>query len=204
MYPSGDARRPREGVRPRRKGGRRGEECQSERDSSVYLSSVMSSSEARTGRGTGLMTQRRYCCFPYSSASVCQSEHPRVCFGAVRGVQTGARRASQNTRVCGVLNKGKGAGSRQPLAVSRRCFTHRALSFPHPCIPSATLNCRAKTTYRTTHSEGTNHYRTQVANYINEGGSDYGNFSTSDGCRGWNFVWANTLMGGHGGAYAPW
>ena len=201
MYPSGDARRPREGVRPRRKGGRRGEECQSERDSSVYLSSV--SSEARTGRGTGLMTQRRYCCFPYSSASVCQSEHPRVCFGAVRGVQTGARRASQNTRVCGVRNKGKGAGSRQPLAVSRRCFTHRALSFPHPCIPSATLNCRAKTTYRTTHSEGTT--------LSHAGGGDlltkvvvYGNFSTSDGCRGWNFVWANTLMRGHGGAYAPW
>ena len=79
-------------------------------------------------------------------------------------MQTGARRASHNTRVCGVLNKGKGAGSRQPLAVSRRCFPHRALSFPHPGIPSATLiNCRAKTTYRTTHSEGTNHYRTQVA-----------------------------------------
>ena len=53
-----------------------------------------------------------------------------MCFGAVRGVQTGARRASENTRVCGVLNKGKGAGSRQPLAVSRRCLRIAHCLFP--------------------------------------------------------------------------
>lgn len=95
-----------------------------------------------------------------------------MCFGAVRGVQTGARRASQNTRVCGVLNKGKGAGSRQPLAVSRRCFTHRALSFPHPCIhrPHSSTAARKRRTARHT-PKVFNTTARRWRRFINEGGS---------------------------------
>ena len=82
---------------------------------------------------------------PKPSHAVCfwswaNSQNTRVCVSEQSGVQTSARRVSENTRVCGVLTKAKkGAGSRQPLAVSRRCFTHRAPSVTHP-YPSDTLN----------------------------------------------------------------
>ena len=143
---------------------------------------------------------------PKPSHAVCfwswaNSQNTRVCVSEQSGVQTSARRVSENTRVCGVLTKAKkGAGSRQPLAVSRRCFTHRAPSVTHPGISIG----HTQLTYRATHYEGITTARRWRRIICATEGMAHGNFSTSDGCRGWNFVWANTLMGGHGGAYAPW
>jgi len=152
---------------------------------------------------------------PKPSHAVCfrswaNSHNTRVCVSEQSGVQTSARRVSENTRVCGVLTKAKkGAGSRQPLAVSRRCFTHRSPSVTHPGIyPSDTLNL--PTARHTTKVPSYYlYYHTQVAaNYMCYGRYGPRKFfhlrsSTSDGCRRWNLVWANTLIGGHGGAYAP-
>ena len=93
---------------------------------------------------------------PKPSHAVCfwswaNSQNTRVCVSEQSGVQTSARRVSENTRVCGVLTKAKkGAGSRQPLAVSRRCFTHRAPSVTHPGISIG----HTQLTYRATHYEG--------------------------------------------------
>ena len=93
---------------------------------------------------------------PKPSHAVCfrswaNSHNTRVCVSEQSGVQTSARRVSENTRVCGVLTKAKkGAGSRQPLAVSRRCFTHRAPSVTHPGISIG----HTQLTYRATHYEG--------------------------------------------------
>ena len=94
---------------------------------------------------------------PKPSHAVCfwswaNSQNTRVCVSEQSGVQTSARRVSENTRVCGVLTKAKkGAGSRQPLAVSRRCFTHRSPSVTHPGISIG----HTQLTYRATHYEGT-------------------------------------------------
>ena len=83
---------------------------------------------------------------PKPSHAVCfrswaNSHNTRVCVSEQSGVQTGARRVSQNTRVCGVLTKAKkGAGSRQPLAalVGASRIAHRLL--PTRAYPSDTLN----------------------------------------------------------------
>ena len=130
---------------------------------------------------------------PKPSHAVCfrswaNSHNTRVCVSEQSGVQTSARRVSENTRVCGVLTKAKkGAGSRQPLAVSRRCFTHRA--------PSVT-----QLTYRATHYEGITTARRWRRIICATEGMAHGNFSH---LRSYLLVWANTLIGGHGGAYAP-
>ena len=147
---------------------------------------------------------------PKPSHAVCfwswaNSQNTRVCVSEQSGVQTSARRVSENTRVCGVLTKAKkGAGSRHPLAVSRRCFTHRAPSVTHPGISIG----HTQLTYRATHYEGITTARRWRRIICATEGMAHGNFSTSDpttsdGCRRWNLVWANTLIGGHGGAYAP-
>ena len=137
--------------------------------------------------GAGQIVRTPACVFRSSPRSAnrcqaCQSEHPRVWCTQQRQ---------------------RGGLAPAPRSLSSVLHASRTVFSP-PVHPSATLiNCRAKTTYRTTHSEGTT--------LPHAGGGDlltkvvvYGNFSTSDGCRGWNFVWANTLMRGHGGAYAPW
>ena len=148
---------------------------------------------------------------PKPSHAVCfrswaNSHNTRVCVSEQSGVQTSARRVSENTRVCGVLTKAKkGAGSRQPLAVSRRCFTHRAPSVTHPGISIG----HTQLTYRATHYEGIIYTTTRrwrrIMCYGRYGQRKFFHLrsSTSDGCRRWNLVWANTLIGGHGGAYAP-
>ena len=83
---------------------------------------------------------------PKPSHAVCfwswaNSQNTRVCVSEQSGVQTSARRVSENTRVCGVLTKAKkGAGSRQPLAalVGASRIAHRLL--PTRAYPSDTLN----------------------------------------------------------------
>ena len=142
---------------------------------------------------------------PKPSHAVCfwswaNSQNTRVCVSEQSGVQTSARRVSENTRVCGVLTKAKkGAGSRQPLAVSRRCFTHRAPSVTHPGISIG----HTQLTYRATHYEGITTARRwrRIMCYGRYGPRNF--FPTSDGCRRWNLVWANTLIGGHGERIAP-
>ena len=79
---------------------------------------------------------------PKPSHAVCfwswaNSHNTRVCVSEQSGVETSARRVSDNTRVCGVLTKAKkGAGSQSLVGASR--IAHRLL--PTRAYPSDTLN----------------------------------------------------------------
>ena len=125
------------------------------------------------------------------------SQNTRVCVSEQSGVQTGARRVSKNTRVCGVFNKGKKRGGLAPAPRSLSSVLHASRTV---CYPPGHIH-RTHSTYLPRDTLRRYYYRTQVAaNYM-----CYGRYGPRKffHLRSYLLVWANTLIGGHGGAYAP-
>lgn len=94
---------------------------------------------------------------PKPSHAVCfrswaNSDNTRVCVSEQSGVQTGARRVSKNTRVCGVFNKGKEGGGLAPAPRSLSSVLHASRTV---CYPPGHIH-RTHSSYlpRDTHYEG--------------------------------------------------
>ena len=105
---------------------------------------------------------------PKPSHAVCfwswaNSQNTRVCVSEQSGVQTSARRVSQNTRVCGVLTKAKKGGGLAPAPRSLSSVLHASRTV---CYPPGHIH-RTHSTYLPRDTLRRYYYRTQVAaNYM--------------------------------------